>query len=73
MFHNFAVVCATILVGPLFSHSGHVLNEDRLTVSEYRAAAAQPAASLKTSTQYSVAAKLRLAATGWWRGAALGR
>ncbi|CAJ1371548.1 unnamed protein product [Effrenium voratum] len=31
---------------------------DRLTVSEYRAAAAQPAASLKTSTQYSVAAKL---------------
>ncbi|CAJ1456407.1 unnamed protein product [Effrenium voratum] len=46
---------------------------DRLTVSEYRAAAAQPAASLKTSTQYSVAAKLRLAATGWWRGAALGR
>ena len=71
MFQNFAVVCATILVGPLFSHS--VLNEDRLTVSEYRAAAAQPAASLKTSTQYSVAAKLRLAATGWWRGAALGR
>ncbi|CAJ1352358.1 unnamed protein product [Effrenium voratum] len=59
--------------GPLFSHSGHVLNEDRLTVSEYRAAAAQPTASLKTSTQYSVAAKLRLAATGWWRGAALGR
>ncbi|CAJ1392641.1 unnamed protein product [Effrenium voratum] len=46
---------------------------DRLTVSEYRAAAVQPAASLKTSTQYSVAAKLRLAATGWWRGAALGR
>ena len=57
----------------MFTHSGHVLNEDRLTVSEYWAAAAQPAASLKTSTQYSVAAKLRLAATGWWRGAALGR